>query len=1064
MISYQKQGALDQKLLKGFRRLTAVKAHFVLLAVFLLCYNSEAKAEVGESALMGTEVQTSSMRISGRVTNSDKEPLPGVTVVIKGSTNGSITDVDGNYTISGLSVGDVLMFSFVGMKTEEVKVASQTNINVSMKSDAIGLDEVVSIGYGVQKRGSVTGSISTIKADELPTVANSSVTNMLSGKASGVMVQQNSAQPGGGMKISIRGSSSLEAGNEPLYVIDGFPVNNSEGEPAGGKYKHGSRNPLSSINPNDIESIEILKDASSTAIYGARAANGVILITTKRGKEGATKVEFSANRTVQQISNYFDMLDAKGFMEQSNILGKESYFIDNGLYPYGSKDPAMSADYVPKFTQDQINNAGTGTDWWEEVTRPGKINEYNVSVSGGAKKTSFMTSINYYDQEGVVVNSDFQRFSARLNLDHEINEYVKMGISATGSQVKSGNVQLGDGLFQESGVLMSALVASPLVPIYDAYGEYKINPNNATLPNPVSFREISDNTITKRMMANGYIQVEPIKGLVFKSQVGIDDRNSNRGTHMPKTFLYGAQEQTSVSLATKQGTDYLFNTTVNYAKTIKNDHDLNFLFGYEYQKFTEMGFNTSNNNFFTDLMGTSNIGIAEGTAISNSSQSERVLASYFGRFSYNYAEKYIATFTLRRDGTSNFGANNRWGWFPSAAVAWRIIQEPFMANLEQVSNLKLRVSYGQTGNSGVGTRAFEFFDRKGYYIFGNNPSTAIGKVQLANPDLKWETTTEFNIGLDFGFFENRITGSAEYFDRVISDLIANRRLPIYSDVNTITDNVGATQMRGFELELTTRNIDRQFKWDTNFNISSYKDNWKERNPDVILNPWESEKDPIRPIYGYLSDGIVQVGQDIPHMVDELPGNVIYKDINGFDENNQLTGKPDGKMNDADKVLLASEDPKLMFGLGNTFAYKGFDLNIFFYGMADRTLKNENKFKFMYDGTRILSSDHNQMKDISQIYTMDNPSTKHPGLAPQAEAGIKESDFLLEDASFLRLKNITLGYRIPSRVFNNKLDVRLFLDAQNLWTLTNYTGIDPETDSLGAYPNQRSFSIGLNVKL
>ncbi len=1008
--------------------------------------------------------QQKAIVVKGIVKDTKGEPIPGVNVIQKGNTqNGTITSIDGEFTLTLSGAEDVMMFSFIGFEKQEIEVGSRTFFEITLMEESIGLDEVVAVGYGVQKRSSVTGSISSIKAEELPTVANISVTNMLSGKASGVMIQQNSAQPGGGLNVVIRGAGSLEAGNEPLYVIDGFPVNNNSVEPDGGKYDFGSRNPLNSLNPNDIESIEVLKDASSTAIYGARAANGVILITTKRGKEGKTQVEFSTSQTVQKISKYFDMLDAEGFMTQSNVIGKERYYIDNGLYPYGIKDPAMTAAYVPLYTQEQIDNAGRGTDWWDEVTRTGLINEYNLSISGGSKNTTYMTSVNYFNQKGVVVNSDFKRFTARMNIEQKINDFMKVGVSATGSQIDNSNVQLGDGQFENSGVLMSALVASPLVPIYDAYGEYKINPNNAVLPNPYSFREIDDNTLSKRLMANAYFQMEPLAGLITKVQVGIDDKSAKRGSHLPKTFLYGAQDQSLVRLATNQSTDYLFNATVNYLKTISERHELNFLLGYEYQQFLNDGFGTSNNKFFTDAMGTSNIGIAEGTAVSNSYESERALASYFGRVSYSLDQRYIATFTLRRDGTTNFGENNKWGWFPSAALAWRVIQEPFMESVPAVSNLKLRLAYGQTGNSGIGTRAFEFYNTKGYYIFGNNPNTAVGKTQLANPDLKWETTTEFNIGLDFGFLNNRISGSVEYFDRIVSDLLANRKLPTYSDVRKIADNIGATETKGVELEVVTRNIDKLFKWTTNFNVSSYTDRWKERDPEVILNPWQGENDPIRPIYGFVSDGIVQVGQDIPHMVDELPGNVIYKDLNGFDEQGNLTGMPDGKIDDADKVLLASEDPGLMFGIGNTFEYKGFDLNIFFYGMADRTLRNTNRFKFMYDGTRLINGENNQMVDIDKIWTMDNQSTEHPGLAPQAEGGINTSDFLLEKADFLRLRNITLGYRLPKKWFSNKLDIRAYVDAQNLWTLTNYSGIDPETDSLGAYPNQKSFSVGLNVK-
>ena len=1007
----------------------------------------------------GKNVQQKS--VSGKITDEKGEPLPGVTVLIKGTSNGTITDANGNYSMSGIAENATLVFSFIGMKTEEVLVAKQKTINVTMLADALGIDEVVAIGYGVSKRSVVTGSISTVKSEELPKTANTSVTHMLSGKASGVQVKQTSAQPGGGIDIVIRGAGSVNAGNQPLYVIDGFPINNSTVEPGSGdRYNMGSRNPLNSINPNDIESIEILKDAASTAIYGARAANGVILITTKRGKEGHTVVDFSLSHSVQEIDRYFDMLDAKGFMEQANILGKEYFLISNNQYPYGPNDQDLSG-YTPRFTSDQIASAGSGTDWWDEVTRLGSVDDVNLSISGGNKKTNFMVSANYFDQKGVVYNSDFTRFSSRINLDHKITDFLKVGVSATGSYVDNGNTQLGDGQWENSGVLVSALQMSPLISVYNAYGEYSINPKDAVMPNPDSYREIDDNTIQKRLLANSYVQVEPLKGLVIKANVGVDDKSGTRSNYLPTTFLYGAQYGGKATKSISNSTDLLFNSTVSYSKIFNEQHNVNVLLGYEYQEFKYNGFGSESTKFFTDIFESNNLGAGEGRPDVYSYKNAGKLASYFSRLSYNFKEKYIASFTLRRDGTSNFGSGNKWGLFPSTALAWRISEEEFIKSVDVLSNLKLRASYGQTGNSGIGDKAFEYYGTRGQYMFGDIVVTPVTKKQLGNSDLKWETTKEFNVGLDFGFYKNRIAGTLEYYNKVVDDLLAYRTLPTYSDISSVADNIGSTQLKGFEFELNTVNIDKELKWTTNFNISTYSDKWKERNPDLILSPWQGENDPIRSIYGYKTAGIVQIGEDIPHMENELPGNLIYQDLNGFDENNELTGSPDGKIDAADITYLGTWDPGISFGIGNTFEYKGFDLNFFFYGMADRILTNPNTFKYKLDAWRLPNGDNNMMKEVDEIFRADSPSSTTPGMAVNPYQG--SSDYYIEDGAFIRLKNVTLGYSIPKRIFKNKLDMRVYVDGQNLLLFTDYSGVDPETDGLGSYPNAKTFSFGINLK-
>lgn len=1014
----------------------------------------------GREIVLAGKIQKKST-IGGRVTDTASEPLIGVSVYPKDNIQGGvITDVDGNYEITITDPSETLCFSYIGFEQQEIKPGKRSVINVMLSESSIMLDEVVAIGYGVQKRSTVTGSISSVKAEELPKSANASVNNMLSGKASGVQVSQTSAQPGGGVSIIIRGAGSDQAGNQPLYVIDGFPINNSSVDPGDGDYSVGSRDPLNSINPNDIESIEILKDAASTAIYGARAANGVILITTRRGSEGKTKVDLSYTNSIQKMDRYFDMLNAREFMEYSNILGREQYLISNNQYPYGPKTQDFSY-YTPKYTAREIAAAGEGTDWWEEVTRLGVVHDANVSVSGGNSKTTFLVSGNYFDQKGLVVNSTFKRVSGRVNLDHKIFDNLKIGVSATGSYVDNGNVQLGDGQWETSGVLVAALQMSPVCPVYDETGDYYINPMDAVLPNPVSFREIDDHTVQKRLLANAYVEYVPVKGLTLRVNGGIDSKSGERSSYTPTTFLYGASYSGKALKALNNSNDVLFNATASYNATFASVHNFGAMLGYEYQKFFYDGFSAQASDFFTDMFGSNNLGAAEGTPTVSSYKNATELASYFARLTYDYKEKYLLSFTLRRDGSSNFGSGHKWGWFPSVALAWRMTQEPFMDNVKFISMLKLRASFGQTGNSGIGDKAFAYYGITDFpFMFGGNIVIPANKTQLANPDLKWETTTEYNVGLDFGFFSNRITGTLEYYNKVVSDLLSTRTLPAFSEIRSVADNIGATQLSGVEFELHTVNIDKEFRWTTDLNISSYYDKWKERNPDIVLQPWEGEHDRIRSMYGFKTAGIVQIGQDIPWMEGELPGNLIFQDIDGFDENHQLTGHPDGKIDDADKTYLGSSDPAFSFGFGNTFEFKGFDLNIFFYGMAGKYMMNVNKDKYLLGASRLPTNENNMMKDVDKLFLSTKPSTTTPGIATNPYQGY--SDYLIENASFLRLKNVTIGYTIPPKLLKYKAGIRVFFDAQNLWLLTGYTGVDPEFDSLGTYPNAKTFSFGLNL--
>lgn len=597
-----------------------------------------------------SQTATENRKISGRVTDRQGEPLIGVSIIAKGSNEkGTMTNIDGYYS---LSVPDksILQFSYIGYDTQELKVGKSDILNATLQEKINDLDEVVVIGYGSMKKSDLTGAVSTVKTEDLPMSANTSISHMLSGRAAGITSVQNSAQPGGGVTLRIRGEASTGAGNEPLYIIDGFPIGGSQVEPAAdNRYTDfGSRNPLNSINPNDIESIEILKDASSTAIYGARAANGVIIITTKKGREGKPVVNYSANYGVQQIANKTEMMNAQEFMTEANKFAKEQWLYNNRIYPYGNTDPSTITDpIVYPYTDSAIRNAGEGTDWYDLITREGMIHQHNLSVSGGTSNLRYMASFNFFDQNGVVRNSDFTRYTGRLNVEHQINKIFKYGVNATQSYIKSTNVPLGTEDFENSGLINSAMSYDPTTPVYNKDGSYAQSERMTTVPNPVSMLEIDDYTQTKRLLVNAYLQAEIIKGLVAKVNIGFDDQTGVRNSYIPTTTLYGKQEGGKASKSMAQQFDRLLEATVNYDFSIAKAHKFNILAGYSYQDFTNEGFSAANSQFFTDIFKYNSLASGEAarpTVASN--KSKTMFISYFGRINYNLFDKYLFTLTL----------------------------------------------------------------------------------------------------------------------------------------------------------------------------------------------------------------------------------------------------------------------------------------------------------------------------------------------------------------------------------------------------------------------------------
>lgn len=1024
-------------------------------------------------------VQQSGKKITGTVLDATGMPVIGANVMVKGTTNGTITDMDGKFTLE-VDNNATLVVSYIGFANQEIKVGNQTNLSIAMKEDAEALDELVVVGYGTMKKKDMTGAVASVKLDDSPVTTVTSVGQVLAGKAAGLQVNTVSAQPGGKTNFRIRGAASSDiAGNDPLIIIDGFPVNNP-GDVGGGYYSSGSQdNILASINPNDIESIEVLKDASSTAIYGSRAGNGVIIITTKRGKTGAPTVRYSGTASIQTMARSYEMLDATSFMNLTNAYTRENWMYENKIGIYGGLNENEAASpYIPKYSDEMIANPSCNTDWLGAVLRTGLQTSHNVSINGGTENTQYMISGNFLMQDGVVKNNGMDRYTLRANLDQRLSKYVKVGLNLTATRSQYDNVPLGDGQNEYASLLVSAAQFNPLMPIYDENGNYTMNSEATFLPNPVSLLDITDKTLKDRMLGTFYIDIEPIKDLHLKGNFGLDRNYQKRSTYLPTTTLYGQKQNGAATIAQQDNNDYLMELTATYTKTF-GDHNINALLGHSYQRFDKEGLNAGNNDFLMDAFLYNNLGAGNAdkpTVGSNASSSK--MSSFFGRINYTYKDKYLLTASLRADGSSNFAQGERWGYFPSVALGWRFSEENFMEEIKDVvSNGKLRLSYGETGNSNVGNRAMSFYGVGNNNIFGSSSVIGVYLTQLGNPVLTWETSKEWNVGLDFGFLNNRFNMTAEYFHRTVSGLLAERPLLSYNEVSKIVANSGETVSQGVELTINTNNIrTKEFEWTTDFTFSLYRDNWKERVDSWVPSAWESYDGPMRYLSGYVSDGLVQPGEDVPWMTNALPGQVKIKDINGFVYNEDgsykvdehgiplKTGKPDGKLDDADKVIYGRQDPGFMLGLNNTLRWKNFDFNIYFYGEFNKLLDTNYKNAWVSNNIGDLRRGYNLPTSAMDVWSSQNPNGTMPGFL-QGYSIYGTGDYYLEKIWFIRCRNITLGYNIPFKTDTHILsNLRIYADVNNPFMFTNYGGLDPETDSSAkwSYPNVRSFSLGVDI--
>ena len=999
--------------------------------------------------------------VTGLVLDETGEPVIGASILIEGTTTGTITDLDGNFTIDA-SDGQMLVISYMGYATQTV--AASNNLKVTLLPDTKVIEEVVVIGYGASKKSNISGSVEMVKADDLPKAASASVGEMLRGRTSGMFIQSNSASPGASQSITIRGGLS---GQKPLVVIDGVPQLQTGSLSSGTGYSGSDKdNSLINISPDDIESINILKDASAASIYGSDASGGVILITTKRGKQGKPEVSYSGSVAFQTMKDKPEFLDAKGFMTEQNKVFDELGRADEQFY-----------------TQEQIDNyVGKGTDWMKKVTRMGLVNEHNLSVNGGSENTKYLFSVGIYDHKGIAKNNDMQRITGRVNLDQNFGKYVRAGINTSFTSLKYNDVPLGDSRQSDAALIYSAMTFNPTVPVYNLDGTYADNPNRPNIyPNPVSLLDITDQSYSRDVFLTGYLEIKPIQDLTIRATGGIDMKFSGADQYVPTTTLKGASVNGQASKQTSNNKLGIINATATYAHNWNGEHDFSVMAGWEWKKNMWDGHGVVTSDFPTDNALMNNIGTAE---MENpniwSSKGSSQMASFIGRASYTALNRYIVTFNIRVDGSSNFSPQHQWGAFPGVSAAWRISEEPWMQKATWLSELKLRGGYGQTGNAGslTGIRTIYSISR-GSYVFDGTLSNGINLSKLGNPDLKWETLSDANIAIDFGFFKGRLTGTLEFYQRDRTDVIMSKSLMSYNEINTIDYNSQAAyRSRGVELTLHTVNVDTKlFGWTSDVCFSYYRNRTVSRDPDFLPTPYQDMVEDWGNVYGYRTNGLVQPGQDYPHLPNSKPGSINYLDINGFEYEADgktprrdaegryvLSGKPDGKLDQADIVKLGNNTP-IPFSFNNTFRIWDFDLNIYIYGSLNGYKLNDVLYQSSY-GIADLVYGVNALTQVRNRWTYQNLEGTLPGVA-EANSGINpaNSDFFYEKAWFLRLDNISLGYNFPTRWFKGYVkSARIYAAVRNVAVMTPYNGMDPETgNGIGAYPNQMSAAIGLSFK-
>jgi TonB-linked SusC/RagA family outer membrane protein len=977
--------------------------------------------------------QAQTRQVSGKVSDAVGGALPGVSVTAKGTSQGSATDGAGNYVVNVPSGSTVLVFSFIGYTTQEIVIGNQTQINVALAEDVAILSEVVVVGYGTQKKSQMTGAISQVTAKQITEMPLTSLGQALQGRAAGVDVSQSGSKPGSAPRILIRGRRSFNAGNDPLYVIDGIPLS------AG----------YEDINPNDIQSMEILKDATATAIYGARGANGVILVTTKRGaNKGKTTVTFDTYAGSSSAYSKLDLFSGAEFTEYV----REAYRATN-LYKdasgnavaTGKSDPAADAKIAVLGGDPNVAAgiaANRNTQYQDLILRSGLMQNHTIGIQGGNDKTSFYISGGFFQDKGITKGLDFTRNSLRANIDHVVNKRVKVGLSSYMMYaVRNG---------EDLNPYGNTLNANPLGAVKKEDGTLIFEPtNDALLSNPLS--EIVpgaqiDNTKRFRIFNSIFAEVKIIDGLTYRLNLGPDFTQSRRGRFIGSETNARRRGDAQAFNENRFGFNFTMENILNYNKTL-GKHAFNFTGVQSIQKDNFEAYRTDvqgipapSQSFFSLNSATSVLGV-------NSDLIEWTINSFMGRVNYSFDDKYLLTMTLRRDGSSRFGENTKYGNFPGIAVGWNITNEPFMKDVSFVDMLKLRGGWGKVGNQGVNPYQTQGLLGRTAYAFGTTGAFGFRPSTIGNPDLRWESSANANVGLDFSVYRGRIQGSIELYETNTTNLLLNDFLPGSVGFNFFSNNVGQTRNKGIELGLTTVNVNTKngFKWTTDFQFTKNKEeivSLYNGKVDDLGNRWFIGY-PLNTYFDWKKEGIWQTNEaDQAKAYGSEVGQIKVQDNNGRDANGNLTGKSDGKINADDRTILGTDVPKWAGGLTNRFEFKGFDLSFFLFGRFGNTILSG-----FHRNQLQLAGRYQQIK--VDYWTPNNPTNEFPRPKSNQEFPVYNSTLFYYDGSFIKLRNINFGYTFSKNIANKigAESIRLFSSIQQpkIWSsyLTKYNGVDPE---------------------
>lgn len=990
----------------------------------------------------GSGGTTSTEKVKGVVRDIQGASVIGATILIKGTTSGTVSGINGEFEMPVAKKGDILTVSFLGYKSQDIVVPADNMVNITLQSEAIDLSEVIVIGYGTAKKSDLTGSVGSVKMDNVSNVGITSVDRALQGQIAGVAVNNKTGQPGESMMIRIRGGNSISGGNEPLYIIDGLPIEGMS--PA--------------INPEDIVSMEILKDASSTAIYGSRGANGVVLITTKRGGNKKTIVSYNGYVGFQHLRKKANLLNKNEYIDMVNTVSRN----DGGGVVITPADAALLPD----------------NDWQDLAYKSALMHNHQFSLSGGNENSSIYASLGYLDQDGIIKNSGFKRFGMRLNGDQKISNKFKLSANMSYNygvtDVANSNA---DGY---GAISYTAVVMPPIDPIFDEKGSYTVFrgvPWGGT--NPVGMAEkYYNHNIESRLIANMILDYDIIDGLKFRVSAGTDMINSSGNSYVPIGIAAGGSLDGNASKSKSNVYSIVNENILSYDKSFKNGHKLSAMAGVTFQTYDSDNIGGSASGFLRDIYLNNNLGAGSKPGKPSSGYTASQMVSFLARVNYNIKDRYLFTVTGRYDGSSKFGKNNKFAFFPSGAVAWRISEESFMKDIEWIHSLKIRASVGQTGNQAISP--YQTLARIGTNgpVFDDKQDIGFILSSMSNDNLKWETTTQSDIGIDFAVLDNKLSISADFYMKQTRNLLYNATLPPSSGYTSMIRNIGRIDNKGFEISLTSVNLDRAVRWTTNVNFSINRAKVKDLGKDALGNvitridapigggnwfPLFLDKSPFQ-LYGYKVDGIYQSKEEAIKNGEpnKQAGDYRFKNVNG-----------DTIVNAEDKTIISNLEPKFTFGMTNTVMYKGIELSFLIVGNFGNDIVNE--FNKSYT---VASGKWNMKKEAwNDMWSEDNRDAKYARASSDTKSYVSDGDpssVWVENGSYLRFKDIRLSYTIPTKIFGNlkrKPNITLYVSGQNLITITKYSHYDPEASwtssavngwDRGVYPSYKSYTFGAQI--